>query len=47
MAIRDANILFFDGACGTNLQRMEILIVGTEYAGEIGFSHESSRELRL
>ena len=24
MAIRDGNILFFDGACGTNLQRMEI-----------------------
>ena len=24
MAIRDENILFFDGACGTNLQRMEI-----------------------
>src|SRR3989304_3911164 len=24
MAIRDEKILFFDGACGTNLQRMEI-----------------------
>src|SRR3989304_2232871 len=24
MAIRDDKILFFDGACGTNLQRMEI-----------------------
>src|SRR3990172_1975718 len=24
MAFRDGNILFFDGACGTNLQRMEI-----------------------
>jgi len=24
MAIQDGNILFFDGACGTNLQRMEI-----------------------
>src|SRR5512135_1062786 len=24
MAFRDANILIFDGACGTNLQRMEI-----------------------
>jgi Methionine synthase I (cobalamin-dependent), methyltransferase domain len=24
MTIRDENILFFDGACGTNLQRMEI-----------------------
>ena len=30
MAVRDGNILIFDGACGTNLQRMEIPVSAWE-----------------